>query len=156
MCGMRTMVKTMNSAQGLSRGTVCIAVTYQGPSPFDALDYRIRQAMDEAVVRRMSDGTYRASTPCLDPLYSEASTRKDALADLWENCRWLLADPVRISFEAKGRVYTAEVLAERYGGYSVTVPEIPGCITCGETMEEVRRNVVEAAELMLEENSKPA
>ena len=153
MSGMRTMERSRGKTAASDRKVTCIAVTYQGLSPFDALDYRIREAMDAATVRRMGDGTFRASTPCLDPFYSEGRTRKDALADLWESCRWLLADPVRISFEAAGRTFIAEVLAERYGGYSVSVPEIPGCNTCGDTMDEVRHNVVEAAELMLESNS---
>lgn len=106
--------------------------------------------MDAAVVVRQDDGSYRANTPSLDPLYTIGKTRKEALSELWEECRWLLADPVRISFTAAGRTYTAEVLAERYGGYSVNVPEIPGCCTCGDTMDDVRRNVVEAAEGILE------
>ena len=153
MRGMRTTEgRRRKSAVPVHKAT-CVSVTYQGLSPFDALDYRIREAMKAAIVRRMGDGTFRASTPCLDPFYSEGRTHKDALAELWESCRWLLADPVRISFEASGRTYTAEVLAERYGGYSVSVPGIPGCNTCGDTMEEVRHNVVEAAELMLK--SKP-
>ena len=153
MSGMRTRERSCGKTAVSDGKVTCIAVTYQGLSPFDALDYRIREAMDAATVRRMGNGTFRASTPCLDPFYSEGRTRKDALADLWESCRWLLADPVRISFKAAGRTFTAEVLAERYGGYSVSVPEIPGCNTCGDTMDEVRHNVVEAAELMLESKS---
>ena len=109
MRGMRTMERSRGKTSVSDSKVTCIAVTYQGLSPFDALDYRIREAMDAATVRRMGDGTFRASTPCLDPFYS--------------------------------------------GGYSVTVPEIPGCNTCGDTMDEVRHNVVEAAELMLESNS---
>jgi len=139
---------------GKTHKICCIAVTYNGDSPYDALDLRIREAMDAAVVRRMKDGVYRASTPCLDPLYVDGSTRRAALAELWEECRWLLADPVRISFVAFGTEYVAEVLAERRGGYSVSVPELPGCLTCGETMDEVRKNVVEAAECWLGQPSK--
>ena len=106
--------------------------------------------MDVAKVTRQSNGTFRASTPSLDPLYVEGATRRAALAELWEEARWLLADPVKIGFEAGGRTLTANVLAERRGGYSVSVPELPGCFTCGETMDEVRKNIVEAAELYLE------
>ena len=106
--------------------------------------------MDAASVRRLKDGGYRATTPRLDLAYGEGMTRKEALSDLWEWCRWLLADPVRMTFEAGGTTYTAEVRAERLGGYSVSVPALPGCITCGDTMEEVRLNVVEAAEGWLE------
>ena len=136
-----------NKLQNRDSGVV---VVYKGITPFDSLDARIRKAMDDSVVRRRNDGGYRAITPHLDFVYGEGKTRKDALADLWEWCRWLLADPVRISFEALGKTYTAEVKAERLGGYSVSVPELPGCFTCGDTMDEVRTNVVEAAEGWLE------
>ena len=131
----------------------CISVTYQGSSPFDVLDTRIRAAMDVAKVERLDNGTFRASTPSLSPLYTEGTTRRAALSELWEEARWLLADPVKIAFEAGGRMLTAEVLAERRGGYSVSVPELPGCFTCGDTMDEVRKNIVEAAELCLESSA---
>ena len=36
--------------------------------------------------------------------------------------------------------------ANNYGAY---VPDLPGCITTGSTVEEVRRNMVEAIELHL-------
>lgn len=32
------------------------------------------------------------------------------------------------------------------GGYSAEVPALPGCITEGETLEEIETNLVEAAE----------
>ena len=35
---------------------------------------------------------------------------------------------------------------EADGGYSVVVPELPGCVTEGDTIEEVREMVAEAAE----------
>ncbi len=36
------------------------------------------------------------------------------------------------------------------GGYSAFVPNLPGCVTTGETLQEVRRNLQEAIELYLE------
>jgi predicted RNase H-like HicB family nuclease len=36
------------------------------------------------------------------------------------------------------------------GGYTVTVPALPGCISEGETKEEALRNIREAIELYLE------
>jgi predicted RNase H-like HicB family nuclease len=36
------------------------------------------------------------------------------------------------------------------GGYTVTVPALPGCISEGETREEAVRNIREAIELYLE------
>ena len=42
------------------------------------------------------------------------------------------------------------VRAETVGGYSVTVPALPGCFSQGETREEALSNIREAAELWLE------
>lgn len=39
---------------------------------------------------------------------------------------------------------------ERDGGYSVSVPALPGCHSQGETMKEALANIREAAELWLE------
>lgn len=36
------------------------------------------------------------------------------------------------------------------GGYTVTIPSLPGCITEGETFEEAFKNIKEAASLYLE------
>ena len=36
------------------------------------------------------------------------------------------------------------------GGYTVTVPTLPGCISEGDTKEEALRNIREAIELYLE------
>lgn len=150
---MRSATRVSRARKSSPVAIACISVTYQGSSPFDVLDSRIRAAMDVAKVERLADGTFRASTPSLSPLYTEGATRRAALSELWEEARWLLADPVKIAFEAEGRTFTAEVLAERRGGYSVAVPELPGCFTCGDTMDEVRKNVVEAAELCLESSA---
>ncbi len=37
------------------------------------------------------------------------------------------------------------------GGYTVTVPSLPGCISEGETREEALENIREAIELYLEQ-----
>lgn len=46
---------------------------------------------------------------------------------------------------------TIQALAfqEADGGYSVVIPELPGCVTQGDTIEEVRAMVVDAAEAWL-------
>jgi len=36
------------------------------------------------------------------------------------------------------------------GGYWAEVPALPGCVTQGETLEEVQANLIEAIELWLE------
>ncbi len=40
---------------------------------------------------------------------------------------------------------------EQGGGYSAAVPAIRGCVSAGETLDEARANVREAAELLLED-----
>ena len=39
---------------------------------------------------------------------------------------------------------------EETGGYTVTIPSLPGCISEGETFEEALKNIQEAASLYLE------
>ena len=41
---------------------------------------------------------------------------------------------------------TAIVRPEEAGGYSASIPALPGCHTQGETLDEVRANLREAAE----------
>lgn len=36
------------------------------------------------------------------------------------------------------------------GGYTVTIPALPGCISEGDTFEKAQKNIQEAAELYLE------
>lgn len=38
----------------------------------------------------------------------------------------------------------------KQGGYSVTIPALPGCISEGDTFEEALKNIQEAAELYIE------
>lgn len=42
------------------------------------------------------------------------------------------------------------IRSEDVGGYSVSVPALPGCYSQGETFEEAMANIREAAELWLE------
>jgi predicted RNase H-like HicB family nuclease len=53
--------------------------------------------------------------------------------------------PVTIEVEVKVRL-RAIALQEADGGYSVAVPSLPGCTTQGDTLDEVKANVIEAAE----------
>jgi predicted RNase H-like HicB family nuclease len=41
------------------------------------------------------------------------------------------------------------------GGYTATVPALPGCISEGDTLDEARRNIREAIELYLEPLDEP-
>jgi predicted RNase H-like HicB family nuclease len=47
---------------------------------------------------------------------------------------------------------TVQVVLERSedGGYTVLVPELPGCISEGDTLDEALDNIGEAIELYLE------
>lgn len=47
--------------------------------------------------------------------------------------------------------YVAKLTPEKDGGYSVTFPDIPGCITQGDTKDEALKMAKEALELVLEE-----
>lgn len=53
--------------------------------------------------------------------------------------------------KAKVFKYTAIFEPEKEGGYSVTIPALPGCISEGETFEQALANITEAAKLYLED-----
>ena len=42
---------------------------------------------------------------------------------------------------------------EEGGRYSVALPALPGCYSCGDTLDEARSNIREAAEGWLDANS---
>ena len=46
--------------------------------------------------------------------------------------------------------YAAIYIKEPTGGYSVSVPSLPGCFSQGETLEEAKVNIAEAIESHLE------
>jgi antitoxin HicB len=46
--------------------------------------------------------------------------------------------------------YTIVLQKEPEGGYTVTVPALPGCVTYGNTVEEAKKMAIEAIELYLE------
>jgi len=52
---------------------------------------------------------------------------------------------------AKILQYNAIFALETEGGYSVVVPDLPGCISQGDTFEEAKKNIKEAIELYLED-----
>ena len=47
--------------------------------------------------------------------------------------------------------YTVLLERESDGGYVVSVPALPGCISQGDTREEALRNIQEAIEVYLED-----
>ena len=46
--------------------------------------------------------------------------------------------------------YSVELKPQEEGGYTVTVPILPGCISEGDTMEEALKNIKEAVEGYIE------
>ena len=42
--------------------------------------------------------------------------------------------------------YSVKLKAQKEGGFTVTVPALPGCISEGETVEESLRNIADAIE----------
>ena len=50
--------------------------------------------------------------------------------------------------------YSAVFQEETNGGFSVWVPDLPGCASQGETFEEALSNIKEAIELYLEDDAK--
>jgi len=42
--------------------------------------------------------------------------------------------------------YTVELHPQKEGGYTVTVPALPGCISEGDTLEEALKNIKDAIE----------
>jgi predicted RNase H-like HicB family nuclease len=47
--------------------------------------------------------------------------------------------------------YTVVLQRENDGGYVVSVPALPGCVSQGNTREEALKNIEEAIELYLED-----
>jgi len=47
--------------------------------------------------------------------------------------------------------YTVILEQESDGGYVATVPSLPGCVSQGDTRDEVMRNIREAADLYIED-----
>jgi predicted RNase H-like HicB family nuclease len=47
--------------------------------------------------------------------------------------------------------YTVVLQRENDGGYVVTVPALPGCVSQGDTREEALKNIEEAIDLYLED-----
>ena len=50
--------------------------------------------------------------------------------------------------------YNTVFQEETDGGFSVWVPDLPGCASQGETFEEALRNIKEAIELYLEDDTR--
>jgi antitoxin HicB len=46
--------------------------------------------------------------------------------------------------------YPISIYPEDEGGYTALIPDLPGCITQGETLEEIVINIEEARELWIE------
>lgn len=58
-----------------------------------------------------------------------------------------------IAMQKQNGEYITIFQEELTGGYSVWVPELPGCASQGETLEEAIANIKEAIELYLEDKT---
>lgn len=47
--------------------------------------------------------------------------------------------------------YNVVFQEEKAGGYSVWVPDLPGCASQGETLDEAKKNIEEAIQLYLDD-----
>ena len=56
----------------------------------------------------------------------------------------------------EGMKYTAIIHEAEEGGYWAEVPDLPGCFTQGETLDETKSNVIEAAQCWLEAQIAPS
>ncbi len=50
----------------------------------------------------------------------------------------------------KNLQYEAVFMPQPEGGYTVEVPDLPGCISEGDTLEEAKANIQEAIEVYIE------
>ena len=121
------------------------------PIPLEPDDPRIEQAVKAAVVKRGKDGLYHAESPSVECYCSEGKSRAEAIAEMREDLRWLISDPVSVEFRAYGRKFVAEARAAREGGFWATVLALKGTATQGETMDELKYMLIDMAKLYIEE-----
>jgi len=134
------------------RGVPDFISTVDAPLPMDANDSRISEAISAATVRRVKTGVYQATTPAVDYYYSEGKTRSAALADMREDLRYLISEPVKLRYTAYGKSYVADVRPAREGGYWAVVPSLGGASTQGDTMDELKYMLIDMTKLYIEES----
>ncbi len=133
------------------RGVPDFVAPAETPKPLDAADWRIGDALARATVRRVKPGLYRAETPAADDYWAEGATRAAALADLRDNLRYLISDPVAVEYTAYGRKFTAEARPAKEGGFWAVVPALDGASTQGDTMDELKYMLIDMTKLIIEE-----
>lgn len=133
------------------RGVPDFVVSEEEPKPLDPHDPRIDAIVGKASVRRGKDGLYHAESPEVDCYYSDGKTRSEALAEMREDLRFLISDPVKVKFFAYGKPYVAEARPAREGGFWATVPALDGAATQGDTMDELKYMLIDMAKLCIEE-----
>lgn len=50
----------------------------------------------------------------------------------------------------KDQLFQINLISEKQGGYTVVVPQLPGCVSYGASIEEAKKNISQAIELHLE------
>lgn len=62
-----------------------------------------------------------------------------------------------VGLRVRGRIYRALLTPDlKVGGYTVRVPELPGCFSGGDTLAEVKRMTEEAIEAWLSVDERPS
>ncbi len=129
------------------RGIPDILANVEEPRPMAADDPRLDAALATATVRRSEAGTFIAAIPDMD---AEGKTKAAALANLREELRYVISDPVKVKYFAYGKSFVAEVRPGRDGGFWAVVPSLGGASTCGDTMDDLKYMLIDMTKLMIE------
>ena len=129
------------------RGIPDIVANVEEPRPMAADDPRLDAALATAIVRRSEVGTFIAETPDMD---AEGKTKAAALANLREELRYAISDPVKVKYCVYGKSFVAEARPGRDGGFWAVVPSLGGASTCGDTMDDLKYMLIDMTKLMIE------
>src|SRR5258708_4773949 len=90
----------------------------------------------------------KESLESVAPLQAPRIIRQSHSASLRERRRGVGLQMAKVAQEIIVK-YTVVLQRENDGGYVVSVPALPGCISQGDTREEALKNIEEAIELYL-------
>ena len=145
---MRDLVADCESDQvPVHDGIPDILANVEEPRPMAADDPRLDAALATATVRRLKAGAFIAETPDMD---AEGKTKAAALANLREELRYVISDPVKVKYCAYGKSFVAEARPGRDGGFWAVVPSLGGASTCGDTMDDLKYMLIDMTKLMIE------
>ena len=129
------------------RGVPDIVADVEPPQPMSADDPRLDAALAAATVRRSKSGGFIAEAHDMD---AEGKTKAAALANLREELRYVISDPVKVKYCAYGKPFVAEARPSREGGFWAVVPSLGGASTCGDTMDDLKYMLIDMTKLLIE------